>query len=117
VERIGVAQLPDDFVQLLLDDMHAKGVLAAKAKAKSRALQEQRKITKATLMIMAREGGYAKARDAAEAWAYTHPQYKQVSDAMVAAIEEEAATANDYNRAEKEWESWRSLNANDRSIR
>lgn len=97
--------------------MHEKGVIYAKAKAHMRALEEQRKITKATLMNLARALGEAKSRDSAETWAYTHIQYKQVSDRMIQAIEEEGIAHSAYNRAEKEWESWRSLNANDRNIR
>lgn len=110
-------QLPDETVQEILDDMHAKGVAAGKAKAKAAALRVQLKITEATLTDMALTISAATNRPAARSWALQHPTYKEVADAMVAAIEEAAITSSAHNRAEKEWESWRSLNANDRGIR
>lgn len=112
-----MAQLPDESIQLYLEEIARLGKIAARLKARERAMEENRKITKATLMKMARATGEATSRDSAETWAYTHPQYKIASDSLIAAIEDAANAETDSQNAIREWESWRTLCANERSIR
>lgn len=109
------AQLPDEALEHYFEEISRTGRIYAKAKAKATALEENRKITKSFLMKLARAEGHASSRDAAEVWAYTHPQYKTAVNEWVAAIEDEVITKTDNENAIREWESWRTLCANERN--
>lgn len=111
-----MSQVPDELVQSLLEEIGSTGRIYAKAKARCAGLIELRKITKNTLMKMARVSGDARSKEAAEVYAYTHPQYKLVSDQMIESIEDEVNAQTDNENAIREWESWRTLCANERNI-
>lgn len=110
-----MATIPDELVQQLLENIETASQPYAKAKALVTSLEELRKSTKAGLMKMARAMGEASSKEGAEAWAYTHPSYQDVVDRLVAAIEDEVLKQTKFQNAEREWESWRTLCANERS--
>lgn len=110
-----MAALPDELVQQLLENIETASKPYAKAKALVTSLEELRKSTKAGLMKMARALGEATSREAAEAWAYTHENYQDVVKRLVAAIEDEVLEQTKFQNSEREWESWRTLCANERS--
>lgn len=106
--------LPDELVNQLLENIEDAAVPYSKAKSRVTALEENRKITKSALMKMARATGQATSKEGAEAWAYTHPQYELAVKQLVEAIEDEVLKATAFQNAEREWESWRTISANER---
>lgn len=109
-------QLPDEHLQELFDDIAAKGREHARAKALVTSLTELRKITKNQLMKMMAEVHGVRGREKLEMEAYTHPQYRLVVDKLAKAIEDEVNKAVEHQNAERAWESWRTLCANERAI-
>lgn len=106
--------LPDDFVQALLEEMEQAGQAHALAKARLKGLEEGRKIQKAQLMKVAEATGLTS-MTRQESFAYAHPQYKLTVDQLVAAVQDEADKHYAYKLIEVRWESWRTLNANERA--
>lgn len=109
-----MAQLPDELCNQLIENIEDASRPYAKAKALVTSLEELRKTTKAGLMKLARAQGEARSKEAAEVWAYTHPQYDDVVKRLVEAIEEEVIKETQFKNAEREWESWRTISANER---
>ena len=106
--------LPDDYIVALLEQLEALAVDNAKAKATESAMVESRKMTKARLMKAYTNSVDRPTIQKAEMYAYTHPEYKQAVEAMIAA-QEAASLANWMLRIKEiEWESWRSLGASAR---
>lgn len=106
-------QLPDEFIQECLDDIDKLSVLYATAKAEMEGLREDRKITKSQLMLVAEAEG-VKGRDRQEVFAYTHPTYGAIVRRLKVAIRESVRLEYQLKLAELRWESWRSINANQR---
>lgn len=107
--------LPDELVQELLNELQDSGEQHAKAKARMRQLEEQRKIVKAQLMKVGQTVGGLTSGAKLELFAYSHPTYVDLVASLVTAIENEALM--DYRRkdAEIRYECWRSLNSNQRA--
>lgn len=106
-------RLPDDFVQQCLDDIDSLSVEYATAKAEMEGLREDRKITKAQLMLVAEADG-VKGRDRQEVFAYTHPTYLALVRRFKAAIKAAVRLEFQLKVAELRFEAWRSVNANQR---
>lgn len=109
-------QLPDDELERLFEELKAAAADFAGAKARRFGLEEQRKIRKNELMLVAEASG-AKSRDRQERYAYTHPTYKLTVDKLLKAIEEEVNAEYAVKLVEMRWESWRSIGANMRAAR
>lgn len=111
-----MAQLPDDLVNQLLENIEELAEPYAKAKALQESLKENRKITKNTLMKMAEVEGI-KSHVQQEKFAYLHPQYKLAVNKWIQAIEDEVMAETRFKNAEREWESWRTICANERAVK
>lgn len=111
-----MASIPDELVQQLLENIEETGKVYAKAKRRQEECKEARKITKNTLMKFSEVDGVTS-HIKQEKWAYTNPQYKLKVDEWMQAIEEEVIAEVRFRNAEREWESWRTICANERSVK
>ena len=111
-----MAQLPDELVQGLLDAIDVKGKLYAHAKARRARLEDLKGVTEAQLMKVIEACGQrsvaGQKRDAR-----AHPTYLAVLEQLHDAIEDETLKQVAFQNAEREWESWRTTCANERSVR
>lgn len=108
-------KLPDDYIVSLLESLEDLAVKNAKAKAMESAMIESRKMTKARLMkVYYNASSERTSVQKAEMYAYTHPDYKDASKAMVDAQEAASLASWMLRIKEIEWESWRSLGASAR---
>lgn len=82
----------------------------AKAKAERIMCEEFRKTKKATLFQQAPDGSIADR----EAFAYSHPEYKQVLDGLRAAVEEEERLRWLFVAAQARIDIWRTIEASNR---
>lgn len=108
--------LPDEFVQSLLDELDETGQAHAKAKARMLSLTEKRKMTKARLMRTAEDMGIQSGAKQ-EAYAYVSPIYSEVVNQLALAVEDEDRLANRLRFLEIQYEAWRTVNANLRDRR
>lgn len=111
-----MAQLPDELVQQLLENIETFGDRHASAQAEQERLKENRKITKNVLMKFAEADGI-KSHVQQEKYAYTHPTYLRAVADWIKSIEEGVKAEVRFRNAEREWESWRTISANQRSVR
>lgn len=109
-------QLPDEELQQLFDELETAAQLYAKAKANRFGLEEQRKIVKNELMLVAEATG-EKTVSRQERFAYSHPTYRGIVAQLVSAIEKEATSEYACKLIEMRWESFRTLSANMRAAR
>lgn len=109
-----MAQIPDDLVQELLNDIEERGKEYARARARAAHLSDLKGITEAQLMKMLEAGGLsvvaAQKRDARAS-----PSYLEVVKQLHDAIEDETVCEVKFRNAERAWESWRTLCANERA--
>ena len=108
-------RLPDEFVQELLDGMETMGRTYALAKARRAGLEEQRKMKKNELMVVAEEGEDIRQFNKQERFAYSHPAYRAVVDEYVAAVQAEAEAEYALELFRMRFEAWRTVSANDRA--
>lgn len=108
-----MAQLSDDFAQQCLDEIEAKGKEYARAKAYRARLEDMKGVTEAQLMKMIQASG-EKSVAAQKRDARAHPNYMDVVNRLRAAIEDETNCQVALQNAERTWESWRTLCANER---
>lgn len=85
----------------------------AKAKADAEYLKEFRKSKKAILMAEAEKNG-CKTGQEREAYAYAHPEYLELLDALKIAIETSEQLKWRMNVAERRVDIWRTKSANTR---
>lgn len=109
-------QLPDDAVQAMLEDIADKGKVHARAEALRVGLREGLKTAEATLMNMAEADGI-KSMEKQKRFARSHPTYVDLTKKLQQATEDALNAEIAHKNAEREWESWRTLCANERSIR
>lgn len=110
-----MAQIPDELVNQLLENIQTAGEQLAKAIREQEFCKEMRKITKSTVMKMMEAGG-VRSVNQQERDTYAHPTYRGAVDKWMAAIEAEGVAKARFSVAEKEWESWRTICANERSV-
>lgn len=108
--------LPDEAIQELFDKLETAALSYAKAKALRFGLEEQRKITKNQLMLVAEAEG-ERTITRMERFAYSHVTYKEIVDLLVKAIEDEASKEYACKLVEMRWETFRTLSANMRAAR
>lgn len=108
--------VPDELVQDLLERLEAASVRYAEAKAERIGLEELRKVTKAELMAVA-EAEDVRTITKQERFAYSHPTYGQIVKKLKAAIKREIVEEYACKLVEMEWETWRTVNANQRAAR
>jgi len=106
--------LPDTYVQELMEEMESASVLYARAKALAEGLREDRKITKAQLMNVAESEGVA-AYSRQEVFAYSHPTYRRIVKDLRQAIEDETLKQYKCKMCELKFEAWRTISANTRA--
>jgi len=106
--------LPDEFVQELMESLESKARVYAKAKANRAGLEEDRKITKNELMMVA-EADDVHTITKQERFAYSHPTYRAIVNRLKKAIEDEVNAEYDCKLAELQFEAWRTINANERA--
>lgn len=109
-------QLPDEAIQAMLEDIAEKGKVHARAEALRVSLREMVKITEATLMDLAEQDG-VKSMEKQKRYARCHPTYQGVVNKLQQATEDALNAEIAHKNAEREWESWRTLCANERAIR
>lgn len=110
-----MGHLPDEFLQELMKELEDAAEHHARAKNRRVYLTEFRKVVKAQLMNLAESMGH-KAVQAREQFAYSHPTYLDHLTAQAQAEENEALMGYRWKRAEINWEAWRSINANQRTV-
>jgi hypothetical protein len=103
-------QLADEFFQTLLEAIEVKAKEYARAKALETSLDKMLKVTLAFLT----KGEMRTSVKAAELDALTHPQYKSAVDKLTKAEEECIIARVEMENAVRQWESWRTLCANER---
>lgn len=108
--------IPDSEIQELFDQLEAASLAYAKAKALRFGLEEQRKITKNQLMLVAEAEG-DKTITRQERSAYSNPVYQGIVNRLVAAIEDETGKEYACKLIEMKWDTFRTISANMRAAR
>jgi len=109
-------RLPDELVEELLDELQTAGEKHTQAKAAHFQAEQQRRITRAELMNVAKASGQ-KSFTAQEVYAHSSQLYKDAVDRVFQAILELGNAEYRCKLAEMRWESWRTINANQRAAR
>ena len=106
-------QIPDELVQELLNAIEDKGKVYAKAKRRAAELEHKRKGMKASMMKVMEAHGI-RSHQKQEVEALCHPTYELAVKAACDAIEQEVNAQVAFENAERDWESWRTISANER---
>ena len=110
----GMSDIAEINIFKALDYIRDNSAAYAKAKAERIYLEEFRKTKKAMLMRLAEVEG-AKSSATQERDAYADPEYRQLLEALRAAVEEEERLRWTIVAAQAKIEVWRSLSANQRA--
>lgn len=110
-----MAQLPDDEVQRLFEEIDRTGRIYARAKARAKSLEKLLGVVEARLMKIIQATGIGavavQKRDAR-----TLPQYEMAIKEWEDALEAEVNAQTTNENAIRAWESWRTLCANERNF-
>ena len=109
-------KLPDELVEELLSELEVAGGEYAHAKGERFLSEQERRILRSELMQVAKSIGHHVVA-AQTAYSETAAPYRAAVKRQYQAIIDEGQAEMRYRNAEKRWESWRTINANQRYAR